>query len=94
MADVTLTINGVIVTCAVQDVAAVTAALTGARPADDDGGLRPGERRRGGGAANHQAQVEEFRTIRSKFTDKTVTQVAGAQLPQDGRKRTPFAGDR
>ena len=95
MAKVTITVNGITVECELEDVAAVTAQLGGAGGVgqDDGGASRPGERRRENPTdATTQARAEEFRRIRSKYTNRSVEQVAGAKLPRDPRRRTAEAG--
>lgn len=98
MAQVTITVNGVTVSCDVSEVAAVTAALAGSGLAgrsndDDDGGPRPGERRRENSTnATQSARAEEFRRIRAQHTTKTVREVAGAKLPRDSRRRDATGG--
>ncbi len=99
MAQVTIVVGGVSVTCDVSEVAQVTAALAGsglaAASSDDGGGSRPGERRRENpDDATQRGRAEEFRKIRGNYTSKSVEEVAAAGLPRDTRKRTPHAGDR
>jgi hypothetical protein len=92
MNEVTITVRGITVRCALEDVATVTEQLGGLPEAEDeyDGVvLRPGQRRREEPSNERvQARTEEFRAIRAKFTGKTVEQVAGARVRSDPRKRT------
>lgn len=90
MARVTVTVNGVTVECALEDVAAVTAALGGGGSDSDDGDLRPGERRRRGNAGQEESAAE-FRRIRANHTKKSLADVAGAMVRSDVRRTTPYA---